>query len=97
MSPFRCRFWSASCLSVTSRHAEFLHNEVPGISIPDDARERMRRAGDMAWREGLDMAEGLVAGLRDSGAAGIYLMPQFGRYDLAAEVVESARGRAPAH
>ena len=81
---------------VTSRHAEFLHNEVPGISIPDAARERMRRAGDTAWRDGLAMAEGLVAGLRDAGVAGIYLMPQFGRYDLAAEVVEGARGRTPA-
>ena len=34
---------------VTSRHAEFLHNEVPGISVPDDARDRMRKAGEDAW------------------------------------------------
>mgnify|MGYP006148091351 CR=1 FL=1 len=27
------------------RNAEFLHNEVPGMSIPESARERMR-AGD---------------------------------------------------
>ena len=26
------------------RNAEFLHNEVPGMSIPDDIRERMRKA-----------------------------------------------------
>ncbi|MDP9331333.1 MAG: bifunctional homocysteine S-methyltransferase/methylenetetrahydrofolate reductase [Actinomycetota bacterium] len=76
---------------VTSRHAEFLHNEVPGIRIPDVARERMRKAGDKAWKEGLAMAADLVDGLRTAGAAGIYVMPQFGRYDLAAEVVEVAR------
>jgi len=31
---------------MTSRHAEFLHNEVPGIEIPEAARDRMRSAGD---------------------------------------------------
>ena len=76
---------------VTSRHAEFLHNEVPGISVPDDARDRMRKAGEEAWREGLAMAGQLVAALREIGAGGVYVMPQFGRYDLAAEVVEAAR------
>jgi methionine synthase / methylenetetrahydrofolate reductase(NADPH) len=76
---------------VTARHAEFLHNEVPGIVIPDDVRDRLRRAGDDAWRVGLEMAAELIDGLRSSDVAGIYLMPQFGRYDLAAEVVETAR------
>ena len=74
---------------VSARHAEFLHNEVPGIVIPDDARRRLRAAGDAAWNEGLAMAAELVGALRPL-AAGIYLMPQFGRYDLAAEVVEVA-------
>src|SRR5947209_14348634 len=30
----------------SSRHAEYLHNEVPGITIPDDVRARMRAAGE---------------------------------------------------
>jgi homocysteine S-methyltransferase len=75
---------------LSSRHAEFLHNEVPGISVPDGARERMRKAGDEAWREGLSMASELVSALREVGAAGVYVMPQFGRFDLAAEIVETA-------
>jgi methionine synthase I (cobalamin-dependent)/5,10-methylenetetrahydrofolate reductase len=75
---------------LSSRHAEFLHNEVPGISVPDEARERMRKAGDEAWREGLSMASELVGALREIGAAGVYVMPQFGRFDLAAEIVETA-------
>ena len=79
---------------VTARHAEFLHNEVPGIVIPGEVRERLRDAGDDAWRVGLAMATDLVASLREAGVAGIYLMPQFGRYDLAAEVVEAARAVA---
>jgi homocysteine S-methyltransferase len=77
---------------VTSRHAAFLHNEVPGIEIPERTRERLATAGDGAAHEGVEMAVELVAALRKEGAAGVYLMPQFGRYDLAAEVVEAARG-----
>jgi len=82
---------------VSSRHAGFLHNEVPGIEIPEPARDRMRRAGDdpeAAWDEGRSMAIELVASLRAADVAGVYVMPQFGRYDRAAEVVEAARGPA---
>jgi methionine synthase / methylenetetrahydrofolate reductase (NADH) len=76
----------------SGRHAEFLHNEAPGIVIPDVVRDRMHAAGDgeAAWREGLAIASDLVATLREE-VAGIYVMPQFGRYDRAAEVVETAR------
>src|SRR4029079_9353628 len=76
---------------VTARHAEFLHNEVPGIVIPDEARTRLRDAGEYAWRAGLARATELIAALKADGVAGVYVMPQFGRYDLAAEVVEAAR------
>jgi homocysteine S-methyltransferase len=82
---------------VSSRHAGFLHNEVPGIEIPEPARDRMRRAGEdvgAAWEEGRSMAIELVAALRAADVAGVYVMPQFGRYDRAAEVVEAARGPA---
>lgn len=75
----------------TARHAEFLHNEVPGVLIPEAARERLLAAGEDAWLEGIAMAGELIASLRELGEAGIYLMPQLGRFDLAAEVVESAR------
>jgi methionine synthase I (cobalamin-dependent)/5,10-methylenetetrahydrofolate reductase len=37
----------------SSRHAEYLHNEVPGITIPDSVRERMRLAGEHGHEEGL--------------------------------------------
>jgi homocysteine S-methyltransferase len=76
---------------ITARHAEFLHNEVPGIVIPEAARDRLAAAGDEATLEGLAMAGELIAQLRLANVAGVYLMPQFGRFDLAADVVESAR------
>src|SRR3989441_8499008 len=34
------------------RHAEFLHNEVPGITIPDHVRAQLREAGGGAPRGG---------------------------------------------
>lgn len=76
---------------VTARHAGFLHNEVPGVSIPDEVRARMEAAGDDAWRVGRAIALEQVDALRAEGVAGIYLMPQFGRFDMAADLVEAIR------
>jgi len=73
-----------------ARHTEFLHNEIPGITIPDDMRQRIRRAGGKSAEAGLDMARELIAQLR-SFTQGIYLMPPFDRFDLAAELIESVK------
>jgi len=70
----------------SSRHAEFLHNEVPGITLTDDARDRMRRAGAEGRAEGVKMAQDLLLQLRPH-VQGVYLMPSFGRYEVAAEVL----------
>ncbi len=70
-----------------SRHAEFLHKEVPGMHIPDAVRERMRRAGDEDGpKEGQAMARDFLAFCHER-CAGVYLVPSFGRYDLAAELI----------
>ncbi len=74
------------------RHAAFLHNEVPGIEIPQEIRERLAEAGDQAPKEGVRIACDLVNQVRD-WAQGVYLMPAFKRYDLAAEVVEFVRAQ----
>jgi homocysteine S-methyltransferase len=73
-----------------SRHAAFLHNEVPGISISDEIQDRLRRAGDQAPREGVKIALDLIERMRP-WAAGIYLMPAFSRYDLSAEIIDGVR------
>jgi homocysteine S-methyltransferase len=78
---------------VSSRHAAFLHNEVPGIVMPEEIRRRIEAAGDDAWPVGRAVALELIDALRGEGVAGIYVMPQFGRIDLAAEVVEEAARR----
>jgi homocysteine S-methyltransferase len=73
-----------------ARHATFLHNEVPGMRIPEPVRERLAAAGSRGEAEGLRMAQDLAVELREL-ASGVYLMPQFGRFDLAAEIVEAAK------
>jgi methionine synthase I (cobalamin-dependent)/5,10-methylenetetrahydrofolate reductase len=70
-----------------NRHANFLHQEVPGIQIPDSIRERMDRAGENGPREGVRVAVELIEQLREQ-VQGIYLMPAFNRFDYAAEIVE---------
>ena len=69
------------------RHAEFLHNEVPGINIPDELRRQMREAGDSGPQVGVAHARDLVSQLLSFGQ-GVYLIPAFGRYDLAADVLD---------
>ncbi len=73
-----------------ARHARFLHNEVPGINISPDIFARLERAGKNSPAEGVQIARELIAQLRP-WASGIYLMPAFNRYDLAAEIVENVR------
>ena len=74
----------------SSRHAEFLHNEVPGITVPDAVRARMREAGSGACAPGIEMAQALLADVRGRHA-GAYLMPSFGRFEVVAEVLEALR------
>jgi homocysteine S-methyltransferase len=69
------------------KHAEFLHNEVPGIVIPENVRERMKKAGDKGAEVGLEMARDLMHKAR-SHFAGVYLMPSFGRFDMVLDVLE---------
>jgi homocysteine S-methyltransferase len=72
------------------RHAAFLHNEVPGIRISEEIQGRLRNAGDSAPQEGVRIALELIEAVRP-WAKGVYLMPAFNRYDLAAEIVEQVQ------
>jgi homocysteine S-methyltransferase len=74
----------------SSRHAEFMHNEVPGIVVPSPLRERMRQAGENGIAEGLQQSRELLHDTRDL-VQGVYLMPSFGRYEVVAELVRWLR------
>jgi homocysteine S-methyltransferase len=74
----------------TARHAEFLHNEVPGITIPDDVRAAMHAAGDRGAEVGLERSLELLHEMRPF-VDGTYIMPSFGRYEQSAELVRRVR------
>lgn len=68
------------------KQARFLHNEVPGIIIPDTIFERIADAGDDARYEGVKIAQELIDQMQGM-IQGAYIIPSFGKYELAAEVV----------
>jgi homocysteine S-methyltransferase len=73
----------------SSKHAEYLHNEVPGISIPEEVRARMREAGDRGREVGIELAHQVITTARDRRLIqGCYLMPSYGRYDLVGELAQ---------
>ncbi|HET9848945.1 MAG TPA: bifunctional homocysteine S-methyltransferase/methylenetetrahydrofolate reductase, partial [Candidatus Dormibacteraeota bacterium] len=74
----------------SSRHAEFMHNEVPGIVVPQPLRDRMRNAGENGIAEGLQQSRELLQETKDM-VQGVYLMPSFGRYEVVAELVRWLR------
>ena len=75
---------------VNSKHANFLHNEVPGISIPDEARKRIEAAGEDGVNVGIELAIELIEKIK-SWASGLYIMPQFHKYDMVAEIIEAVK------
>jgi methionine synthase / methylenetetrahydrofolate reductase(NADPH) len=72
---------------VSARHAAFLHNEVPGIVIPESIRARIANELENTAVEGVKIALELVEQMRPY-SQGVYLMPPFNRFDYAAEIIE---------
>jgi homocysteine S-methyltransferase len=75
---------------VSLKHANFLNHEVPGISISDAIIRRMEKAGEQAAEEGVRLAVELVEQIKP-WAQGVYIMPQFSRFDLTAEIIEQIK------
>ncbi len=77
----------------SSKNAEFLHNEVPGMQIPQRIRDMMTKApaGDHARALGIEIArEALKECSRLPRVAGAYIMPPFGRHEAALQVIDGA-------
>ncbi len=70
----------------SSKHAEYLHNEVPGITIPKKIRQAMSKAGEQGAVVGLELAQALLEQLKPI-CQGTYLVPSFGRYEEMATLV----------
>lgn len=71
-----------------SKNAEFLHQHVPGMQIPESIRLRMRKAGSGkdAQKEGILIAQETLLAVRNR-VAGAYIMPPLERYEMAAEII----------
>jgi homocysteine S-methyltransferase len=74
------------------RNAEFMNNELPGVTVPDEIMDRMREAGsgELAMREGVAIAIELLEEM-ESLVDGIQVSAPFNRHELALEVIEAAR------
>jgi methionine synthase / methylenetetrahydrofolate reductase(NADPH) len=81
------------------RNAQFMNNEVPGVSVPDEVMERMRLASDKskehALHEGVTIARETLARVRGR-VAGVQVSAPLGRVDLAIEVFGELAGGAAA-
>jgi homocysteine S-methyltransferase len=73
------------------RHAELLHNEVPGMVVPADVLERMKNAGEHGRDEGLRLAAEFVEHAR-AHVQGVYIITSYGRYDAAVELTRALKG-----
>jgi methionine synthase I (cobalamin-dependent)/5,10-methylenetetrahydrofolate reductase len=73
------------------RNAQFMNNEVPGVSVPEDVMERMRIASDKSkeqgFLEGVAIARETLAAVRDR-VAGVQVSAPLGRVDLALQVFD---------
>ncbi|MCD6475165.1 MAG: bifunctional homocysteine S-methyltransferase/methylenetetrahydrofolate reductase [Anaerolineaceae bacterium] len=72
-----------------AKHATFLQNEIPGITIPDCFMDRINAAGDQAAEVGLEIAMELGVALKQN-VQGIYLMP-FRRHQAAGKIIDAIR------
>jgi len=70
--------------------AEYLANEVPGVQVPSDMLDRMRRATDAraASSEGVAIAVAITRALQNS-VQGINVIPPLGRFDLGLALLDA--------
>jgi methionine synthase / methylenetetrahydrofolate reductase(NADPH) len=64
-----------------------LHNEVPGIVVPEDVQRRLDKAGANAGAEGLALARELYAEAREK-VAGVYVIPPFKQPEAALDLLD---------
>ncbi|MBI4545337.1 MAG: bifunctional homocysteine S-methyltransferase/methylenetetrahydrofolate reductase [Gemmatimonadetes bacterium] len=80
---------------VSARNAEFLANEVPGVVVPPEVVERMRRASDkgkeFALEEGVAIAREMFAQVRPY-VQGIQVSAPFGKVPFALQVFQDMEG-----
>jgi homocysteine S-methyltransferase len=94
VEPFRIPIIAGIWPLVSLRNAEFLANEVPGVSVPDAVLDRMRRASDQgkeaALAEGVTIGKEMLSAVRDR-LQGAQVSAPLGRVPVALDVLASGR------
>ncbi len=74
------------------RNAQFMNNEVPGVSIPEDIMKKMAepQTAEEARAVGVQIARGMVESLGNA-VQGFQVSAPFGRVDLALEVLSGVK------
>jgi homocysteine S-methyltransferase len=72
--PLLVGVWPIRSLELAVR----VHNETPGIVVPEHVQERYRAAGPNAPQVGIDLVHELIEQIRDV-AAGVYIVAPFRR------------------
>lgn len=81
---------------LSSRNAEFLHNEVPGIRLSDEVRDRMKQADvdNRSLEVGLEISKEIIDAILER-FNGIYIITPFQRYEVSLELLHYAKKTAP--
>ncbi len=77
---------------ISARNAEFLHNEVPGISVPEVIRKKLWSYDDVAdqRKAAMEITEQLVADLAPF-VDGLYFVSPLNKWDIAEKFVKQVR------
>ncbi len=75
------------------KNAEFMNNELPGVSVPDNIMKRMKKAGSgkEAMEEGVRISVEVLENLLPN-IAGAQVSAPFNRYSLALDVFRGIQG-----
>ena len=70
----------------SAKHADYIHNEIPDMFVPESVRDAMRKSGSEGARVGVEMAQRFLLDVK-SLVQGAYLMPPFNKFDMAVDVM----------
>ncbi len=70
------------------KHAEFMHNEIPEMFVPESIRKRMLDAGEDGPKVGVEIAQELLLSTK-ALVDGVYLMPPFNKFEMAGDVLDA--------
>jgi len=73
-----------------AKHANFMHFEIPDITVPETIRNRMFIAGEKAPAEGIAIAKEFLKEVHPM-VQGIYIIPPFNNFESALSILEVIR------